>query len=86
MCFVTVAPFLCMRLETFVPSEYDALSRIGINDPREYISQHYCTMSGSGELVQLSTCCVGKAVVTRVEGALEEMLGSGGWFDSMVSV
>jgi hypothetical protein len=63
--------------------EYDALSRIGINDPREYISQHYCTMSGSGELVQLSTCCVGKAVVTRVEGALEEMLGSGGWFDSM---
>jgi hypothetical protein len=64
--------------------EYDALSRIGINDPREYISQHYCTMSGSGELVQLSTCCVGKAVVTRVEGALEEMLGSGGWFDSMI--
>ena len=67
-------------------SEYDALSRIGIDDPCEYISQRYCAVSGRDDLVQLSTCCVGKAVVSRVEGALEEMLGSGDWFDSMVSV
>lgn len=66
-------------------TEYDALSRLGIEDPRGYIMQRYSTSGSSNdELVQLSTCCVGKAVVSRVEGAVEELLGSGNWLDAMV--
>lgn len=66
-------------------TEYDALSRLGIEDPRGYIMQRYSASgSSSDELIQLSTCCVGKAVISRVEGALEEVLGSGHWLDAMV--
>ena len=66
----------------YVCTEYDALSRLGIDDPQEYVSRRY----GCKDIVQLSTCCVGRSVVTRVEGALEEVVGSGEWVDVMVSV
>ena len=49
------------------------------------MSQRYSSDCRNDDLVQLSTCCIGKAVMSRVEGALEEVLGSGDWFDAMVS-
>ena len=61
------------------------LLRLGIDNPRDYVSQRYCGGSESGDIFLLSTCCVGKAVVSRVEGAVEEALASGHWADSMVS-
>lgn len=79
---LTHTSYLCVHSPQYVCTEYDALSRLGIDDPQEYISRRY----GSKDIVQLSTCCVGRSVVTRVEGALEEVVGSGEWVDVMVSM
>lgn len=74
----------CVLLLLHVCTEYDALSRLGVDEPCAFISQRYSETIANGELVQLSTCCVGKDVINRLEGSLEEILASGSWFDSMV--
>ena len=66
--------------------EYDALSRLGIDEPHEFISNRYSKDKMSGDLLLLSTCCVGKAVMSRIEGMVEEVLGSAEWADAMVSI
>ena len=62
--------------------EYDALSRMGIDDPKGYIEKRYAS---GGKVTQLVTCAVGEAVVTEVEAAVEEAQSSGSWVDVMVS-
>ena len=64
--------------------EYDALSRLGIENPSQFISQRYNGRKDSEQLLLLSTCCVGEAVMSRVQGALEAILGSVHWIDCMV--
>jgi hypothetical protein len=63
--------------------EYDALSRLGISNPQTFVYQRYSGDVQSSNLVLLSSCCVGKTVIGKVEGALEEMLTSGMWADIM---
>ena len=61
--------------------EYDAIARLGIDNPQEYLSRRYGNQT---KLLKLETCCVGHLVQTRVEAALEEVQGSNGWVDIMV--
>ena len=61
--------------------EYDALTRLGIDDPKGYITSRY---SRHGDIIQLQTCCVGQVVLTEIEAALDEIQSSGGWLDAMV--
>ena len=67
-------------------AEYDALSRLGIEDPRGYIGSRYGNRTDSEAVLQLVSCCVGSSVCTEVEGVIEEVQASGGWADVLVSV
>ena len=64
-----------------ITTEYDALSRMGIDDPKGYIEKRYTT---GGKVTLLVTCAVGEAVITQVEAAVEEAQSSGSWVDIMV--
>nr|CAD7405049.1 unnamed protein product [Timema cristinae] len=59
--------------------EYDALSRLGISDPKTFVSKHF-----PGEkLLLLSTCAVGKQLFEQVEASVEEAVTTGSWIDVM---
>ena len=72
----------CCYCGVFYSIEYDAISRLGIDSPLEYLTRRYCNQT---KLLHLETCCVGQLVQTRVEAALEEVQSSNSWVDIMVS-
>jgi len=57
--------------------EYDAVTRLGISDPKQYIKKRF---PDSG-LVFLSSCCISASIVEQMEVAVEEALSSGSWVD-----
>lgn len=65
-------------------TEYDALSRMGIDDPKGFVEKRYG--ESDTKVTLLVTCAVGEAVVTEVEAAVEEAQSSGSWIDIMVSI
>lgn len=59
--------------------EYDALVRLGIQDPKTYIRKKF-----KGEsITYLNSLCVGKNILNQVEATVEEVLNSGMWVDVM---
>ena len=61
-------------------SEYDALVRQGITDPKGFIKKKY----RSEPLIYLRSCCVGQMIQDCLEANVEEALSSGTWIDVMV--
>ncbi|XP_033636032.1 E3 UFM1-protein ligase 1-like isoform X2 [Asterias rubens] len=57
--------------------EYDALTRLGISDVKQYIKRRF----KSDNLLYLSSCVVGKHLQDRVEASIEEALSTGSWID-----
>ena len=57
--------------------EYDAVTRLGISDPKQYIKKRF---PDSG-LVFLSSCCISASIVDQMEVAVEDALNSGAWVD-----
>ncbi|KAF8773839.1 E3 UFM1-protein ligase 1 like protein [Argiope bruennichi] len=57
--------------------EYDAVARLGILDPKTYLKK----MFKNEGLTYLTTCCVGKSIISQIEAALDEALNSGTWVD-----
>lgn len=70
-----------MEMRYFCSVEYDTLSRLGIDNPKGYITRRY---GSRDDVIQLESCCVGQMIVMEVEAALEEVQTSGGWVDIMV--
>lgn len=66
---------------TVLISEYDALKRLGISDPKDFIKKHF----KNEHMVYLSTCCTGRAMQEQIEASVEEALADGSWVDIMVS-
>lgn len=64
----------------FSITEYDALTRLGIQDPKSYIRKKF----KDEPIAYLTTLCVGKDIISQVEASLDEVLNSGSWFDVMV--
>ena len=64
----------------FLLPEYDALSRLGIPDPKGYCRKRF----KESPLLLLSSCCVGSQILEQIEGAIEEALVSQSWVDIMV--
>ncbi len=65
--------------------EYDTLYRLGIDDPQDYVFKRYCDSSKEGDVVQLASCAVGKAILSELEGAIDNIHASGeGWIDVLV--
>ena len=63
-------------------TEYDALSRLGITDGKQFLKRRY-----QKEPVQfLPTCCVGQGVQDHVEAATDEALATTGWVDIQVKL
>ncbi|KAL4233241.1 E3 UFM1-protein ligase 1 [Mactra antiquata] len=59
--------------------EYDALKRLGITDPKDFIKKRF-----KGEqLLFLSTCCTGHTILDQIEVSVEEALNDGSWVDIM---
>ena len=66
----------------FIPTEYDALRRLGIDDPKGYVARRYCATSG---VEQLESCAVGEMVLKELEGAVEDIHTSEmKWIDVVV--
>ncbi|GFR97363.1 E3 UFM1-protein ligase 1-like [Elysia marginata] len=57
--------------------EYDALTRLGISDPKGYIKKRF----KSEQLVFLSSCCVGPGISEQVQYSVDEALNTGTWVD-----
>ncbi|KAJ7341763.1 hypothetical protein JRQ81_006757 [Phrynocephalus forsythii] len=57
--------------------EFDALSRLGIPDPVNYIKKRYKSL----QLLFLKASCVGQEMVDQVEASVDEALSSGTWVD-----
>jgi hypothetical protein len=61
--------------------EYDALSRLGISDPKGYIQQRY---KDKDEMIILVTCCLGPSVIGEVTSVIEDsVIMSMKWIDVM---
>ena len=63
-------------------TEYDALTRLGISDPKGYIKKRFKTE----QLVYLTSCCVGPGISEQVQYGVDEALNTGTWVDLKVSV
>ncbi|XP_054826044.1 E3 UFM1-protein ligase 1 isoform X2 [Eublepharis macularius] len=57
--------------------EFDALSRLGIPDPVNYVKKRY----KSSQLLFLKASCVGQEIVDQVEASVDEAISSGTWVD-----
>ncbi|XP_042293640.1 E3 UFM1-protein ligase 1 [Sceloporus undulatus] len=57
--------------------EFDALSRLGIPDPVNYIKKRYKSL----QLLFLKASCVGHEIVDQVEASVDEAISSGTWVD-----
>nr|XP_034965254.1 E3 UFM1-protein ligase 1 isoform X2 [Zootoca vivipara] len=57
--------------------EFDALSRLGIPDPVNYIKKRYKSL----QLLFLKSSCVGQEIVDQVEASVDEAISSGTWVD-----
>ncbi|XP_062825115.1 E3 UFM1-protein ligase 1 isoform X2 [Anolis carolinensis] len=57
--------------------EFDALSRLGIPDPMNYIKKRYKSLP----LLFLKASCVGQEMVDQVEASVDEAISSGTWVD-----
>ncbi|XP_060093344.1 E3 UFM1-protein ligase 1 [Heteronotia binoei] len=57
--------------------EFDALSRLGIPDPVNYIKKRYKSL----QLLFLKTSCVGQEIMDQVEASVDEAINSGTWVD-----
>ncbi len=66
----------------FFCSEYDALSRLGISDGRQFLKRRFQKLP----VKFLPTCCVGESLQDQVEAAIDEALSSGEWVDILVSL
>jgi len=62
------------------PTDYEAMSSVGITDPPSYISR----MQLGKELITLTTCAVGPKILDDISAAIEEAIASGTWIDIMV--
>ena len=61
-------------------SEYDAVTRLGITDPKAYIKRVITGPDADG-LEFLGTACVGKSILAQVEAGIQEELANGDWVD-----
>ncbi|XP_001607207.1 E3 UFM1-protein ligase 1 homolog [Nasonia vitripennis] len=57
--------------------EYDALSRLGISDPKSFVKRHFSNES----LVYLDTVAVGPVLIDQVDANIEEVVATGSYTD-----
>lgn len=57
--------------------EYDAVSRLGVLDPKKFIQR--CI--GSDSIVFLTKCCANQNILDQVESAVDECISSGSYLD-----
>lgn len=65
--------------------EYDALRRLGIDNPQVYVSKRYCGTSKESNVIQLKSCAIGEIILKELEGAIDDIHTSKmGWIDVLV--
>lgn len=64
-------------------SEYDALSRSGINDPKSFIEK---SVQSQENLQYLKNCAIGQGLLDQIEASVEEAVASQSWINILVKV
>lgn len=59
--------------------EYDALSRLGISEPKLYVKRVY------PKAILLSSCCVSEACLESLNEAVDETLAANGYINATVA-
>lgn len=62
--------------------EYDALSRVGINDPKSFIAK---SIQSEDDLLYLQNCAVGQQLLDQIEATVEEVSASRSWTNILVN-
>lgn len=57
--------------------EYDAVSRLGVSDPKQFIKRIFANES----ITFLSKCCLGHTILDQIESALDECISSSSYLD-----
>lgn len=60
--------------------EYDAVSRLGISEPRTFIEKRF----KGDSLKFLESCCIGQAISDRIEAEVDEAIAGDTWIDIQV--
>lgn len=81
MCFFLIFREKAEKHRFISISEYDALRRLGISDPKDFVKKRL----KSEHIVYLNSCCVGRTIQEQVESSVEEALAEGSWVDIMAS-
>ena len=71
----------CVHVVLFMCTEYDSLSRLGLEDPRGYAKSRF---GGRTDTVLLDSCLLGPSYLGQVESALEDTQNSETWLDIQV--
>ncbi|XP_040581791.1 E3 UFM1-protein ligase 1 [Lepeophtheirus salmonis] len=58
--------------------EYDALSRLGIQDTKSYIKKRF----KDSDIVYLSSCAVGQVLVDSIDASIDEVITSNFWMEA----
>lgn len=58
------------------------MSRLGISDAASYVRKKF----KNEKIHYLTSCCVGNALMDRLEAEIDELLSTNSWTDVMVSV
>ena len=63
--------------------EYEAVSRLGIQDPVVFLKKKF---GADIDVVYLTSCCIGRTIQEQLEAVVEDALSSGGWCDVSVQL
>ena len=72
--YFLISPFISIPIAAF-----DSLTRLGVENPKDFIIQNY--MKDGGDVVLLNSCCIGSSIQTEVEAAIEETDATNNWVD-----
>ena len=75
------SPYVFDRYSLLLLLEYDAVTRLGIPDPKGYCRKRFKDVP----LLYLTTCCVGSHILDQIEAAVDEALSTHTWLDVMVN-
>lgn len=68
---------MLLSLKLFFFLEYDALTRLGISDPKSFVKRHF----PNDNLIYLDTVAVGSVLTDQVDANIEEVVATGSFTD-----
>lgn len=74
---MTMNSLLCFLFLFYIFTEYDALTRLGISEAKNFIKRHF----PQDKLILLDTVAVGSAIIDQVDANIEEVIATNSFTD-----